>query len=483
MLKKTGVHLYFNIKNLENIIKEEENKDEDLKRTLHMLQTYFVGLTKLVKDKGGQIEKYTSGRAHIVFEVLEGENIQDTVVEAMCACFIYVNDIFNKLSKYSQYTNFVVHAGVDYGEYYDYEIEDDKITSIGSVANVSAKIQSYATKNNIYATKKFIEKLDDEFAQKFNRLDDTENSELYTKVKIKNIYEIQYLDIFEEEKNIEILNSLKNVRSRVEEETRDINLKDITFEDVTKKLSFENLSLKGKNKRIDNGAIICADIRGFTKLFTVSGSNLDDLKDIMSEIYSIMGEAVDDYNGTLIQYQGDRLVAIYHNYDTESDCIVRIIEAALTLKKKIIDLANKEEIKEKINNKEISIGIGCSIGKVIATRLGMNRNKDNIILGQAYKYSNKAEDVYAEKNQIVISKTLKEELDLIANDENNENVKYEVLQDMFNAISTTGYYLTELTLEEYENKINERLDEKKAIEQAMSQQFNSRGGVRPFGKY
>lgn len=482
MDKKTGVHFYLNIQNLDSIIKAEETKDEELKRTLHRLQTYFVGLTTLVKNKGAKIEKYTAGRAHIVFEINNGEKFEENILETISSCFIYVNKIFNNVDKYSQYTKFSVHAGVDYGDYYDYKIEDDKITSIGSVANISAKIQSYAPKNYIYATKKFIDKLNSSASNKFMRLEESEYEELYRKVRVKNIYGIKYLDIFENKKNDELFNALEEIKNTVEDEANKMTLKDIEFEKVVKKLSFDNLSLRGKNKILVDAAIICADIRGFTKLFAVNDSNLDSLKDVMREIYSIMGSVVEDFNGTLVQYQGDRLVAIYHDYDTEKEYIIRALEATLTLKNKVIELSDNEHIKKKLNNKEISIGIGCSIGKVIATRLGRYASKDNIILGEAYNYANKSEDKYAEKKQIVIYKTLKEKIELIANNEDNDNVEYEVFKDSFTSINTTGYYIIDITLDEYTDNVQTSKNNKLKIEQLVNEKFNSREAVRPWGK-
>ena len=49
MEKTKGVHFYVNIKNLIDIMNDEEITDDDLKRTLHRLQTYFVGHTKLIQ--------------------------------------------------------------------------------------------------------------------------------------------------------------------------------------------------------------------------------------------------------------------------------------------------------------------------------------------------------------------------------------------------------------------------------------------------
>lgn len=478
MKRKTGVHFYINIKNLIDIINDEEKKDDDLKRTLHRLQTYFTGLSKLINDRGAEVEKYTSGRAHIVFEMdAEDSEINEKLLEIMVSCFIYNNDIFNNLGKYSQYENFEVHGGADYGEYYDYEIleedGDNEFTSIGSVANISAKIQTYSKKDYIYVTKKFVDNLDKEIKDKFIELTEDEKKEFSSKIKVQKIYKAKYSNIFEEDKIEELRNSLDDIKTRVTEEANKLNLSEITFEGVNKKLSFSDLSLGGKNKKIESCGVMCADIRKFTKLFNANGANLDNLKDVMKDIYSIMGETVSTYNGTKVQYQGDRIVAVFHDYGNEEEYIVRMMECSMTLKSKIQGLNDDEQIKEKLNNKTISIGIGCSIGKVIASRLGLRGNKDNIIIGEAYKTANKAEDDHAGEEEIVIWKSLKDEID--TKEEVTYNVKYTALQDIFDSISTTGYYVTKSTIDEFEEKIKE---EKNKSEDAQKQL--SKNAVRPW---
>lgn len=484
MERKTGIHFYINIKNLNSIIREEEDKDDDLKRTLHRLQTYFTGLTKLINDDGkGKIEKYTSGRAHIVFELEEeNEKIDSTILESICKSYIYVNKIFNELRKYSRYTKFIVHGGIDYGDYYDYEIVDEKVTSIGSVANVSAKIQSFATKNHLFATKNFINKLDNEFKDKFIRLDDDEYKELYEKVKISNIYDIKYSDLFSDEKLNELEDELSDIKAKVKEESNKLNLSDIEFEGVSQKLCFDGLSLGSKNKKIEECIVVCADIRGFTKLFNNSGSNLDDLKDVMENIYSIMGNAVNDFDGTLVQYQGDRVVILYHDFKKVGDYIVRGIEAAIRLKDDIEELSEDYVVKEKLKNRKIGIGIGCSIGNTIATRLGKYGSKDNIILGESYKYADKAEDYYADKKQVVIWKELKEKIKDISENEENDNIKYEVLDDLFSSISTTGYYYTDITFKDYNEKVKVRESEKESLNRVVEQISHNEKGVRPWSE-
>lgn len=460
MDKINGVHLYVNIRNLMEVIKEEEDKDDDLKRTLHRLQTYFVGHSKLIKKYGGKVEKYTGGRSHIIFELDEDSDMTyETILEATVACFIFNNNIFNSLSKYDSYPNFKVHAGMDYGEYVDYYIDDGnnatEYTSIGGVANNSAKIQSYAPQNYIYVTQKFIDQLSSDLQDKFVELTDNEKEEFNQKIRSKRFYKAHYTEIFDEDFMSEVEEGLSDVKQRVEEEANGLNIGDIEFESVYKQLSFEKLSLKGKNKRLDGG-VLCADIRGFTKLFYVNDQNLDDLKDVMEQIYDIMGDVTTDTQGTKVQYQGDRIVAVYNDFNGTEDAIIRMLKAAFNLNTKIQELNEDWFVQQKLNSKKISIGIGCAIGKIIATRLGLNGSKHNMILSDSYKMANKCEDNYAESNEIVICKQLKDEIDEKADE--TEAPEYLALQELFTAINTTGYYKSSATLEEFEELVSQKED-------------------------
>ena len=254
----SGVHLYINIRNLMNIINEEEEKDDDLKRTLHRLQTYFVGHTKLIKQYNGKVEKYAGGRSHILFETKDIS--YDEILEIVVACFIYNNNIFNKLIKYSMYPKFSIHAGIDYGDYFEYNIWDgineSEFTTIGRVANNSAKIQSYAPKNYIYITKKFYDELDKDFQEVFVELTEEEKEEFNDKIRSKTFYKVHYDEIFDKDKMKEIEEGLSDIKDRVEKESRNLNISDIKFESCTKQISFEGLSLKGINKRLESAGCL-----------------------------------------------------------------------------------------------------------------------------------------------------------------------------------------------------------------------------------
>lgn len=491
MEKVKGIHMYVNIKNIEAIIKEEEKNDDDLKRTLHRLQTYFVGHTRMVKKYGAKIEKYTGGRSHIVLQNDENEIQSDKLLKIAVASFIYNNKIFNKLSKYSLYPKFNIHAGIDFGEYYNYEIQDDinlvENTSIGRVANNSAKIQTQAPTNFIYVTQTFIDTLSREMKENFSELGETEKEDFNGKIRSKKIYKARYSNIFDEESMNQIEQELDEIKEKVEDEANSLNIKDIVFENVTKKLSFKHLSLKGTNKRLEGG-VLCADIRGFTKLFHNNDQNLDDLFEVMEEIYFIMGSVINDYDGTVVQYQGDRILAVFNDCNGQSDnSIMRMLETAFMLNSKIQNLNDNYIIQQKLNNKKISIGTGCSFGKVIATRLGLNANKDNLILSESYKKANTSEDKYADSDEIVIWKTIKEFIDDTVNE--SETPKYLALEESFESINKTGFYKTDMTIEEFEEMVNQKKDLEDTIQSAFSANFLRDGDgdakkvqIKPWGQ-
>ncbi|SCY87617.1 adenylate/guanylate cyclase domain-containing protein [Alkaliphilus peptidifermentans] len=469
MNKIKGIHFYVNVLNMMSIIKEEQEKDEDLKRTIHRLQTYFCGFSKLLSIFGATLEKYTGARGHVVFEVDE-DDIKDEITKVfktIVACFIYNNEIFNTISKYSQYnyTDFKVHAGMDYGSFAWYEIDEfketEEQTTIGAVANNSAKIQTYAGKNMIYIMDRLYKKLPLDIKERFNELTEEEMEELSGKIKDSKIYKVEYSEIFDVDTMEEIREELKTVETRVNDEANKLKIGEISFSGATKRINFSKVSINN-NKKFDGG-VLCADIRGFTKLFHKTDGNLDDLSDVIKEIYSIMGETTEEDDGVKVQYQGDRIVAIFHDFQDSTDYRIRMLRCAFNINEKIQELAQRFDIQEKLKQNNISVGIGCAIGNIIATRLGSNGNKDNIILSYSSTTADKCEDRYADSNEVVICKTLHDEI--VAEVANSSSNEYEVLKEAFVAIATTGYYTSSLLLTEFVEKVREK-EQAKASQKA-----------------
>ena len=97
-------------------------------------------------------------------------------------------------------------------------------------------------------------------------------------------------------------------------------------------------------------------------------------------------------------------MALFHNIDNQT-CYTKAIITSMKLLDEI--------------HGEITIGVGASFGKLIATKFGARGNKDNILLGKTINEADKLEDYEAKEGEIVIScelfeKIINENYDLAA---------------------------------------------------------------------
>lgn len=76
-----------------------------------------------------------------------------------------------------------------------------------------------------------------------------------------------------------------------------------------------------------------------------------------------MYDVVEERNGIHVQFQGDREMALFHDYGDYS-CVVDAVIAGL----KIIDA---------VKGYQVSVGVGQSIGKLFAAKIGARGEKDN----------------------------------------------------------------------------------------------------------
>lgn len=483
MIKVKGIHFYINVNNLQSIIKENEKKDEELKWVIHMLHTYFTGFTKLIKLYRGDIEKCNGGRAHVVFSIDANNETAgiENAIRAIVACFVYNNNIFNSIGKYRKYNrpDFKVSGGMDYGDYIFLEI-DDKISekedsSIGATANNAAKIQTFADTDYIYVLDRLYDSMPQALKDKFQKIDSAEQSEINEKIPTATVYCAKYSSVYDDIVNQEIEEELKDVTEKVDKEAQKLNISEIEFSEAKKVLiKFPELSINNNKKFV--GGVLCADLRGFTHLFNNNDSNVKDLAYIMDKVYEIMGKVVNEEYGARMQYQGDRIVAVFHDYTGTDPYIIRMLRCAMKINEQLPGLNNDKNISSKLGGSEIAVGIGCSIGNIIASRLGLVGNRDNIVLSEAAKDADKCEDKYAEEvNTIAINKELHDAIVEASN--NTLNLEYIVFDNIFEAISKTSYYKTTADYKLFLAKLKEEKEKEKKVKEARdANQYSNKNG-------
>jgi len=477
--KTTGIHFYIGIPNFDEIIKGEETANDEVKRSIHRLYTYYIGLISIAKYFEASIEKFSGSRAHVYIEQKDEETREDYIlrcVKHMVASLRFVYDVFNDLGKYSQYPKFTAHGGADYGDYYKYDIDGlDEFTTIGGVANIAAKIASAAPKKYIYITNDFYIQLSSDLKDCFNLLDENDLQEIQERLKGNpNIYCVKYCDLLTDDQEIEQL--LEDVDEECNTVANSLTLSEMEVANATGKINFSILSRK-KSKHIEAG-ILYADIRGFTKLFNVSGTNLDSLAIVLQDIYDGLNQAATEYDGVRVQFQGDRIIAVFNSFKQESDFeLVRMFRAALLIKDKISDL--NEQHKEHLSGRKLKVGIGLCYGQFFATRLGKATHKDNHVLGAIAEQGDIAEDRYAEDQDVVVNKSFKEQAQSLS----NESIACSVIVSKLTAISTTGYYRTSITLKEFNDAVEKAIEEAKnsAAKEVAVALTSSRGIMTPRG--
>lgn len=386
MQRIEGLHFYINIANLNEVIADEEYKTKKVNHSIHALDTFFSSIEKFGKKhfKSFVVEKVTGSRLHMYVEDADVSAAFVVVAEVSKFAHKLTSFINNDISKYKTLKNFRIQIGACYGRFYSFEFKTEDIdeeTTIGYAANYAAKLQGLALPGYIAISSNIYEALadNDSFEKRKDGRIKKYDQEYYATALISSL--ASSFDISEE-------------LSDVKEKANNLNLSDIVFTYATKELDFSGLSRKSAKDII--GIPFFSDVRGFTSQFEEDDSNLEEMAEKTQSILSSMYGVVRKHHGVHIQFQGDREFAVFHNY-SDYDCVVDAVQAGL----RMID---------GVHTYGVSVGIGESLGRLFAAKIGARGEKDNILIGTTVTQADKLEDEEAKENQLVISKEIYESL-------------------------------------------------------------------------
>jgi len=468
-----GVHLYININNLNAIVRKEESKHDDLKRTFHALNTWISTIEKFGKDNENFYpEKFTTSRLHFYFKY--SEDICDDSVK-MIEMAVFANKLASELTtigKYKEMVKFEVGVGMDLGVFTEFNFEDDdseieEMTTIGSPANRAAKLQSRCEKGKILISSKIYEVLPENVKLKF--FDKGENLiNVASKYADLRAYEAD-CDEVREILGDNYISREENAIEWAKEKANETDLKDIYFSDAKKQVDFSSLSLKN-SKDVEKAVVLYSDIRGFTN--KVDHGKLSEMKILTQKVLQGMYSAVKKEDGTHVQFQGDRESAIFNSLTDKGDFALRAIFSGMRILDKI------EEINDDRSTDKLNVGIGCAVGRVFATRVGLRGDeKFNVILSETVKEADTAEDEVAgvektdPKTELVITKDLYDYIAALGTKEAN-NVKA-----LFKERTKQGkkYYTTTKRMSDYRNDLEEKNQKNNA------QEAKNNYGIKPWG--
>lgn len=388
MKKNNGIHFYINLRNLDDVIENEELRTGEIKHSVLALDTFFSSVELYGKkhySKELVIEKITGSRLHMYVvsdDIVRCFEVVSAVAQYSQKLVYYMSQ---NISKYKTLIRFQLQVGACHGNFYEFTFNEGKpdaeLTTIGYACNYAAKLQAVSAIGHIAISESIYDNLTGDQKKAFERID----SDLVKKYEQDYYYDAKISDLVSRfcfEKDLE---KAREIASRV-------NLQDVNFRGAIKAVSFETLS-KTEGKKIQ-GIPFFADVRGFTSQFDSDDANLEEMAVKTQNILTSMHQVILERKGIHVQFQGDREMALFHDYG-EYRCASDAVIAGL----KIID---------KVKEFSVSVGVGQASGRLFAAKIGARNSRDNILLGRTVNQADENEDKHAGKNQVVISKDIYE---------------------------------------------------------------------------
>ncbi|MFC2085220.1 adenylate/guanylate cyclase domain-containing protein [Bacteroidota bacterium] len=226
----------------------------------------------------------------------------------------------------------------------------------------------------------------------------------------RQLYELQ-------KRNLDLMTELKQ-KVEDQEKTLKLFVKYVPEPVVKKALSASEESMFDGEQR--NVTVLFIDIREFTSI----SENLlpKEVVSLLNDYYSIMTEIVKRHHGTVNQYVGDEVFAVFGAPMETENNERNAVYCAIDMIKKLEQLNNKYQQKF---NREIKVGIGINAGEAVAGNLGSEEKIDYSITGDTVNTGKRIETITQdESNKILIS-----------------NSVYQKVHDLFNISKRDSVYV------------------------------------------
>jgi class 3 adenylate cyclase/tetratricopeptide (TPR) repeat protein len=151
---------------------------------------------------------------------------------------------------------------------------------------------------------------------------------------------------------------------------------------ISEKILSTRASMEGERKQV---TVLFADVAGFTSL----SEKLDpeEVRDLIQPVINIMAEEVHAYEGTVAQFTGDGLMALFGAPLAHEDAPQRAIYSAVAMQRRL------GEYGEKLSSKSIDLQlrIGINTGLVIVGRIGDDLSMEYTALGDTVNLASRME--------------------------------------------------------------------------------------------
>jgi class 3 adenylate cyclase len=370
----TGVHLYADIVNLDQLLLDPVQQRDDYRRIYRTLHLTRRELRRIIHSvfAGDKIQVQGPKFHGLLFRPYgDPETMATDAIMAALTAHAALTSAFSAI--FPAYPELIPAIGLDLGDCLVANIgmrNDRELISVGNAANNAAKI---LRENRISVGTALYDALPTDIQNWF-----TKNGTEY-RLDPSTIEDIEAL-IKDEGYSWTLQSSVNNYAT----EADNLPLSNISIEDVREKIDVERLG--PSRAKTCNAASIFVDLDGYTKLVNDLDGDTDALVQAVKLLhlfrYELRQVTENDYDGISLQHQGDRLQALYHDPKSHDNDDVR--EAAVDLA-----IAYNSSVEEVINVHhndivgKVHVAIGSAFGKALVGKLGVKGDMDPVCIGKA----------------------------------------------------------------------------------------------------
>ena len=157
----------------------------------------------------------------------------------------------------------------------------------------------------------------------------------------------------------------------------------------------EQLGLTGERREV---TVLFCDIRGFTPM--AERLPPEEVVSLLNEFYTLMIETTFRHDGTLDKFLGDAVMTVFGAPIAHPDHAKRAVRTAIEMRNGIAELNERRVTQGKM---PIGIGIGLSLGEVVAGTVGTEDRMEYTVIGDSVNLAARLVDNARPAGRILIS--------------------------------------------------------------------------------
>jgi class 3 adenylate cyclase len=421
-----GAHLYIPVSNFPRLVCSDTFAADDYKRLIRCVHCYQRELSRMVETDFGDVKVHFQGPK---LHALCYRPIDDATTIARHAALLglavgdFVRNVFNPF--FDAYPDFEVAAGIDMGNVIATKngtSGDRELLFLGGPANHAAKIVGEA---GVRLTGAVYEALPKDLQEHCTEIEE-------------GLYRIQlsYARMKEELADLGIGWTRELSAGRLKADKESLPLREIAISGAETLIDPSSLSARNNKKVV--AVSLFGDVTGFTAHIDSCMSEADRKQAIRTfhlirkEMRAVVKE---DYPGVRIQYQGDRVQALFH---LPADGATKICDKAVRAAS-ALQSAMETTLKACLPDAdELHMATGVDFGTTLVSNLGQRGQRDTICLAEAVEEAARIEE-WLDGEETGISSAVRENLS-------------EALQSLFTWDSSKRCYVVkELSLAKLED--------------------------------